>query len=77
MQKVNDRILTNVGDVMMQYPDKFVVFERIDDDEFMQPGYMLFICDSYKEALSVRSDVQKDFSTLLSVAVGEDWWNVI
>jgi len=34
MQKVEERILTQVHIVRSEYHDKFVVFERIDDDDF-------------------------------------------
>jgi len=78
MLKVEDRVLTNAIDVMDKYHDKFVVFERADDDDFMEPGYVLFICDSYSEAGDVRFDTQKLHPNLrISVVPGEDWWTVL
>ncbi|MCL1998015.1 MAG: hypothetical protein FWG65_04525 [Turicibacter sp.] len=76
MQKVEDRILTSSHEIRSQYPDKFMVFQYLEEDDYMDPGYVLYICDTRDEAFSVLVEVRESIANIC-VIEGRDWWNVL
>ncbi|MCL1997538.1 MAG: hypothetical protein FWG65_02090 [Turicibacter sp.] len=76
MLKVEDRVLTSSHEIMSQYPDKFMVFQYLDENDYMDPGYLLYICDTRDEAFSLSRDTRKILENIC-VVNGKDWWNVL
>ncbi|MCL1987155.1 MAG: hypothetical protein FWG64_04195 [Firmicutes bacterium] len=76
MLKVEDRILTSSHEIRSQYPDKFMVFQYLEEDDYMDPGYLLYICDTLDEAFDIESDMQKTIENVC-VIEGKGWWNVL
>ncbi|MCL1986423.1 MAG: hypothetical protein FWG64_00400 [Firmicutes bacterium] len=76
MLKVEDRVLTSSHDLGTQYRDKFMVFQYLDEDDYMDPGYLLYICDTRDEAFEVSREVRKTLDNIC-VIEGNDWWTVL
>ncbi|MCL2014915.1 MAG: hypothetical protein FWG68_01545 [Defluviitaleaceae bacterium] len=76
MLKIEDRVLTSSYEIRSQYPDKFMVFQYLEEDDYMDPGYMLYICDTRDEAISIESDLLRTLENV-TIVEGRDWWNVL
>jgi len=76
MLKIEDRVLTSSHEIGSQYPDKFMVFQYLDEDDYMDPGYLLYICDTRDEAFSVSREMRKTLEKVC-VVEGDRWWNVL
>ncbi|MCL2015551.1 MAG: hypothetical protein FWG68_04820 [Defluviitaleaceae bacterium] len=76
MLKVEDRVLTSSHEIGSQYPDKFMVFQYLDEDDYMDPGYLLYICDTLDEAFSVTRETRKTLENV-GVVEGNGWWSVL
>jgi len=76
MLKVEDRVLTSSNDLGTQYRDKFMVFQYLYDDDYMDPGYLLYICDTLEEAFEIEREMRKTIEKVC-VIPGNGWWSVL
>ncbi|MCL1986425.1 MAG: hypothetical protein FWG64_00410 [Firmicutes bacterium] len=76
MLKVEDRVLTSSHDLGTKYRDKFMVFQYLDEDDYMDPGYLLYICDTRDEAIAIERDLLQTLENI-TIVEGNDWWNVL